>query len=97
MNIPVVNTVTTTGSISGSVPSFQQFLDYQSYVEENEFVFLNVRVGFDSVKVGLDLLGPAQKSYRDALTTGTGTKKTLPRAGTQKTFPRSAKRVTLDW
>ena len=98
MNIPVVDNGTTPGSVTGSVPSFQQFLGYQSYVEENEFVFLNVRVGVDCVKVGLDLLGPAQKSYRDALTTGTGTQKTLPAvAGTEKTFPRDAKRVTLNW
>ena len=40
VNVPVVDTGTTPGSVPGSIPSFQQFLDHQSYVEENDFVFL---------------------------------------------------------
>ena len=96
-NIPVVDASTAQGSTAGSVPSYAEYLEYTQYCEEMSVGFLNVRVRVDRVKVGLDLLSPAQKSYRDALTTGTGIQKTLPRAGTQKTSPRSAGRVTLDW
>ena len=49
--------------------------------------------------MGLDLLNLVQKSYCNALTTGTGTgtKKTLPTGTTtKKTLPRGVKRVTLD-
>ena len=79
-------------SVDGSVQSFQQYLDYQTYCDELESVgFLNVRVGVNSVQVGLNLLLPEHKSYRDALTTGTGTKKTLPTgSGTKKTLSRGA-------
>jgi predicted Fe-S protein YdhL (DUF1289 family) len=96
-NIPVVDTGTTQGSTAGSVPSYAEFLEYKQYCEEMSVGFLNVRVGVDRVQEGLDLLGPARKSYRDVLTTGTGTQKTFSRADTQKTSPRSAGRVTLDW
>ena len=80
--IPVVDAGGTspTSSVTGSVPSFQEFLDYKLYCEELDVGFLNVLVGVDCFQVGLDLLGPVQKSYRDALTTGTGT-------GPKKTFP----------
>ena len=40
VNIPVVYTGTTPGSVAGSIPSFQQFLDYQQYCDERDFVFL---------------------------------------------------------
>ena len=78
-NIPVVDTGTTQGSTAGSVPSYAEYLEYKQYCEEMSVSFLNVRVGVDRVQVELDLLGPAQKSYRDALTTGTGTQKTSRR------------------
>ena len=59
VNIPVVDTGTTPYSVAASIPSFQQFLDYQQYCEETDFGFLNVRVEVECVKVGLNPLGPA--------------------------------------
>ena len=64
--IPVVDAGTSparASSVAGGVPSFQQVLDYQNYCDKLESVgFLNVRVGVNCVQMGLDLLGPAQKS-----------------------------------
>ena len=51
-------------------------------------------MGVNRVQVGLDLLNPVQKSYCNALTTGTGNNKT---PGTKKTLPTSDSRVTLSW
>ena len=64
--IPVVDTGTgpaRASSVADGVPSFQQFLDYQNYCDKLKSVgFLNVCVGVNHVQMGLDLLGPAQKS-----------------------------------
>ena len=59
MNIPMVDTGTTPGSVARSTFSFQQYLEYQAYCEEIDFGFLNVHSGVDFVKVGRNLLGPA--------------------------------------
>ena len=61
-----------TGSTSGITSqlgdSFQDFLDWRSYGGELDGLgFLNVCVGVNHVQVGVDLLGPTQKSYRDTL------------------------------
>ena len=45
-------------------------------------------IGLLNVCVGVNLLNPTKTTYRDALVTGTGTKKTLP---------KSVSQVTLDW
>ena len=48
--------------------SFQDFLDWRSYRDELDGLgFLNVCVGVNCVRVGVNLLGPTQKSYRDTL------------------------------
>ena len=41
-----------TSSVTVSVPSFQEFLDYRSYCEELDVGYLNVRVGVNRVKSG---------------------------------------------
>ena len=66
---------------------------YHRYLPKILIRYLH-QIGVNRVKAGLNVLCPAQKSYRNALTTGTGTKKTFPTGtGTKKTLPRGSKRV----
>ena len=74
------------GSASGlsryAYASYQDYVDFMQSKDDLD------GIGLLNIYAGVDILNPTKKTYRDTLTTGTGTKKTLP---------TSVSRVTLYW
>ena len=64
-----VDAGSTSGLSSYAGASFQDYVDYMQWKDWKDDLDC---IGLLSVRVGFDLLNPTRKTYRDALTTGTG-------------------------
>ena len=84
-----VDTGLTDGVSSYAGASFQDYANWRQWKDELDGLgFLNVRVGVNHVRVGVNQLSPTKITYRGALTAS---------AGTKETPPTNVGRVMLNW